>query len=268
MIDMNIPPLGLQLYSLRHEFTKDPQAALASISALGFRTIETAGDYGWSADTWRELLDRHGLQVVSAHLPLTRLETEFEALLSFQQALGNSNLIVPSLPPELRGTTTAFQEAAKRLMRLAEIAHQAGAFLLYHNHAFEFAHLDDDSGRCGMEVLMAETDPDLVAFQFDTYYLHRGGHDAADWLHRHANRTGMIHAKEYVALDESDTIAGQGNVDFRAIINLAIHNRWPIVVEYEGDQAPQVVRESGQYLQRLLQSELESHPEPPQEPEL
>jgi len=268
MQEMNIPPLALQLYSLRSEFEKNPETALASVAEFGFRCIETAGDYGWEVQKWRDWLEMHGLQVIAAHLPLAKLESRFEEELTFQRDLGNRHLVVPSLPRELQGSTRAFQQAAQRLMRIAEKAHEAGVHLHYHNHAFEFTHLEDDPESCGMEVLMAETDPDLVSFQFDTYYLHRGGHDAADWLHRHANRTAMVHAKEYVALDESDTIAGQGNVDFRAILNLAVHNGWPIVVEYEGENAPKVVQESGQYLQRLLEAELEAHAEPPREPEL
>jgi len=249
---MPIPRLALQLYSLRQEFKTQPPHAFESIPSLGYQRIETAGDYGWSAAEWQEKLAANQLEVEAAHLSLNQLENDLEATLEFQKAIGNDTVVVPALPPELRSMAAGFREAAARFMKLALLLHQAGFRLLYHNHAFEFAELADTDSGCGMDILLAETDPDLVAFEFDTYWLHRGGLDAAVFLHRHANRVAMVHAKEYRALDESDTVAGEGNVDFRTIVSLAKNNDWPIVVEYEGDNAPETVKASGEYFRNLI----------------
>ena len=247
--EMKMPTLSVQLYSLRRETAADPEAALREVPGLGFDGVELAGDYGWSAEKWRALLDETGLAVIGAHVGLAALETDLPALVQFHQTIGNTRLIVPGLAEELR-STIGYREAARRLTMASRKLRDDGFSVLYHNHAFEFDALPE--GSRGMDILMAETDAADVQFEFDTYWLERGGENARGFLEKHAARVGMIHAKELRTSDGADVPAGQGDVDFRAIIPRAKSHGWPVVVEFEGENAAASVQESAAYLRALL----------------
>ncbi len=234
--------LALQLYSLRRETAGNADAIVRQVPALGYDGVELAGTYGWSAEQWRKILSETALTVVGAHHRLDELEGAFD----FHRALGNHRLIVPSLPKGLD-----YRQGAQRLNNLGQRAKAAGFTLFYHNHAAEFA----DGG---MDILLTETDPGVVAFEVDTYWVERAGQNACDFIRQHVTRVGMIHAKDCRKRDGADVPAGQGDVDFPAIIELARQNAWPVVVEYEGspgagrgENALTAVAESARYLRTL-----------------
>jgi sugar phosphate isomerase/epimerase len=237
--------LALQLYSLRREFAAAAEATLRRVPALGYDGIELAGTYGWSADQWKKLLAETKLTVVGAHVGLADLETKWAETASFQRAIGNHRLVVPSLPKELHNAA-GFREAAHRLNALGKTASAGGFHLYYHNHSFEFAPLG--AGRCGMDILLAETDQSCVAFEVDTYWVERGGLDSRQFIERHAGRIGLIHAKELRKRDNADVPAGQGDIDFKFILPFARQKGWPVVVEFEGENAISAVTESARYL--------------------
>src|SRR5918996_1175307 len=51
-------PVGLQLYSLRGEFTRNVPATMEKVRDYGFKIVETAGTYNLSPQKFRELLDK------------------------------------------------------------------------------------------------------------------------------------------------------------------------------------------------------------------
>ena len=240
--------LALQLYSIRREMTADSVGTFRQVPAMGYDCVELAGTYGWSAGQWLALLQETKLQVVGAHLGLPALEGNWGPETLFQRTLGNSWLIVPSLPKELQ-TTEGYRQAAKRLNALGKRAQGEGFRFGYHNHAFEFAPLPE--GGCGMDILLRETDPANVAFEVDTYWVERGGRDARQFCEANRDRIGLVHAKELRKSDGADVPAGQGNVDFKAIIPQARQRGWQVVVEFEGESAVAAVTAGAKYLRGL-----------------
>lgn len=241
-------PLGVQLYSLRREFKTDAEAALRSVPKLGFGAVETAGTYDWSLDKWQSLLAETKLVVLGAHIGIDDLEKNVAGQIAFQKGLGNTRIIVPWIGEEHR-TTAGYQKLAKRLNALATEYGKAGFSILYHNHNFEFEKLAE--GSFGEEILMKETDPKLVKFEVDTYWVERGGLNSREFITSHADRIGMIHAKELRKKDNADVPAGQGDVDFKALVPLAKKNNWPVIVEFEGENAPDAVAASAKYLNAI-----------------
>jgi sugar phosphate isomerase/epimerase len=239
--------LALQLHSLRHEAATDPEGVVRRVPSLGFDSVEIAGTYGWSADHWKQLLTETKLRVVGAHVRLEALESEWDAQTEFHRAIGCPRLVVPSLPKNLQ-TVEGFSEAARRLMALGSRARSDGLALFYHNHAYEFSPLAD--GRCGMDILLAETDSTILGLEVDTYWVERSGVNSRDFIQRNAGRIAMLHAKEFCR-DGRDMPAGQGDVDWKIIIPLARSHGWPIIVEYEADNALSAVEASAQYLSTL-----------------
>lgn len=246
---MQKPTLSLQLWSLRQETAVDPFAALRTVASLGFEGVELAGTYNLTAPEMKTLLRDAGLTVVGAHVGLAEMEERLEATFEYHRAIGNPRLIVPYLPPDLQNSI-GYREVAARLNRLAVAAIEAGFEFGYHNHAFEFQPLED--GKCGMDILLAETDPSLVRFEFDVFWVEKGGRNAVSFLQEHSPRTFMIHAKELDKATDTEAVIGKGSIDFPSVIDLAKKQNWPIVVEFEGPNAPEAVKKGAAYLKSLL----------------
>jgi sugar phosphate isomerase/epimerase len=51
-------------------------------------------------------------------------------------------------------------------------------------------------GQTVMDLLLANTDPNLVKFEFDTYWAARGGVDPVEWLLKLGNRCDLTHQKD------------------------------------------------------------------------
>ncbi len=121
----------------------------------------------------------------------------------------------------------------------------------YHNHAFEFDALAG-ANEVGMDILLAETDPALVHFEYDAFWLESAGRNAVEFIRAQSKRVFLVHAKDLRKRDRQDVPAGQGDVDFRALIPLCTANDWPVIVEYEGAEAVESVRQGAAYLRPLL----------------
>lgn len=248
------PVVSVQLYALRREVAVDATAALRGVPALGFDGVELAGDYGWDADRWRDLLAETGLKAVAAHVGLEELEADFTALTVFHRTVGHRRLVVSSLPEALQRGADGYRAAARRLNALGARAADEGFRLFYHNHAFEFTPLAGGGGETpvGMDLLLQHTDPGTVRFEVDTFWVHRGGRDAVAFLREHAARVGLVHAKDLRREDGADVPLGEGAVDFAAVVALARTHRWPLVVEYESEGAPAALRRGAAHLRTLL----------------
>ena len=242
--------LYLQLWSLRHSTSTDAEGALLQVRGLGYDGVELAGDYGWSAGQWRALLDEAGLKAISAHVGLDALEKDFAAKVAFQRTVGIERFVIPSLNKELQ-TAEGYRQAAQRLNALGSKIQAEGFQLGYHNHAFEFDKLAGTS-EVGMDILLTETDPALVHFEYDAFWIEFTGRNAVEFIRAQSKRVFLVHAKDLRKRDRQDVPVGQGDVDFRALIPLCTANDWPVIVEYEGAEAAESVRQGAAYLRPLL----------------
>jgi sugar phosphate isomerase/epimerase len=239
--------LALQLHSLRHEAVTDPEGVVRSVPSLGFEAVEIANTYGWSADKWKNVLAETKLKIIGAHVRLEVLEKEWGAQVKFQRAIGNQRLVVPALPKELQ-TADGYAETARRLNALGDRVKADGFTLYYHNHDYEFLPFTD--GRCGMDILLAETDPRLLSLEVDTYWVERGWRNSREFIEQNVSRISLLHAKEFCR-DGRDMPAGQGDVNWKVIIPLLCNRGCPIIVEYEADGAVEAVAASARYLKTV-----------------
>src|SRR4051812_47945481 len=95
------PSLGVQLYSVRKDCTKDLPGTLNAVGKMGYKAVEFAGYYGRDAKTLRKLLDEAGLKCCGSHIHIPDLTgAELEKTVEFNKTLGNPNLMVASMPPK------------------------------------------------------------------------------------------------------------------------------------------------------------------------
>jgi len=112
-----------------------------------------------------------------------------------------------------RATWAAF---ARDLNEAGRMARDAGLRLGYHNHNWEFFRLTDDPSRTAFDVLIEETDPRLVHFELDLFWVTRGARDPVDLLRRLRGRVRQYHVKDMNQAGSFED-PGQGLLDFPRI---------------------------------------------------
>ena len=208
-------PIALQLYTVRDETAKDFKGTVRKVAQMGYAGVEFAGTGGLSAQEMKDLLAETKLKPAGNHVGLGPLETELEQVISFQKAIGNRFVGIPALPGEMRNPS-GFRKAAAAMNRIGAELKKAGLVLYYHNHNFEF---DVVQGERGIDILLKETDPDLVKFQCDVYWAYYAGEDPAAFIRAHAGRFPLIHLKDMAITGDQRTFTevGEGVLDFQAI---------------------------------------------------
>ncbi|RUT71635.1 sugar phosphate isomerase/epimerase [Flavobacterium cupreum] len=227
---MNKKEIGLQLYTLREELPKDIKATLAKVSSAGFTTVETYGfsirDQFWgvSAAEFKAILDANDLKAVSGHYGIGSFlddgdTTELKAAIAASKTLESAYLTIPWVDPPFRKNSDDYKKIAGRLNEAGKMCREAGLKLAYHNHDFEF---ESHNGVTGYEILLKETDKDLVHFEMDLYWVVRSGKDPLQLFRENPGRFTMWHVKDMDKLNPAlNTGVGSGSIDFKSIFKEA-----------------------------------------------
>ncbi len=233
------PKIALQLYSVREDCAKDLRGTLKAVAEMGYEGVELAGDYGYSVEEWRKLLDEFGLKVAGAHLGIdTLLGDNFAKTVEFQRTIGNINLVVPSLPQEMTCCKEAWLETAKLFSEIAQKAKAEGMRLGYHNHMIEFQPIN---GEIPWDIFFQNTSPD-VFMQLDTGNAMHGGISAEEVLNimkRYPGRQITVHLKEYSATNDK-AIIGEGDMKWKEFLTLCEttgNTEW-LIIEQESYAHP------------------------------
>ena len=98
------------------------------------------------------------------------------------------------------------KRTAALVNRIGEAAKRAGLHYVYHNHDFEFA--DQGGGAIGYDVLLRESDPELVKFEIDCGWMIFAGRNPIDYFKKYPNRFPMIHVKDFLPAHDKSAVAG------------------------------------------------------------
>ena len=207
-----VDQVGLQLYTLRKEMGQDFEGALARVAEIGYREMEFAGYFGRSANEVRQALDSNGLNSPAVHVQLGAVRENLQAEIEFASTVGQQYLVVPSVPGNERSADD-YRSHADALNRAGEECRRAGLKMAYHNHDFEF---EPTSGRIPYDILLEETDPELVAMELDLFWIVHAGHDPLEYIAAHPGRFSMLHVKDRDAAGAMVDV-GSGMIDFAAI---------------------------------------------------
>jgi sugar phosphate isomerase/epimerase len=209
-------PIGIQLYTVNGPMREDPAGTLKKLREIGFGEVESAGFGKLSAKEFRRRLDDAGLACPSAHLQfdVDNLGPTFENAHALGAAYAASGSLpapaVDGKPAPASSKRSMSLDEAKRtaalVNRIGEAAKRAGLQYVYHNHDFEFA--DQGGGAFGYDVLLRESEPELVKFEIDCGWMIFAGHNPIEYFKKYPNRFPLIHVKDFLARDKS---AGAGN---------------------------------------------------------
>ncbi|NBB14452.1 TIM barrel protein [Caulobacter sp. SLTY] len=206
-------PIGLQLYTLRKPFAADPLGTLERVREVGYDAVEFAAPLGSDFAGFSARMRDIGLDCPSAHVGLVDMAERPDEVLAMAETLGCRYLVMPYVLPDQRD----WQAVISTLGAFARRARDEGLRVAYHHHDFEFETTD---GVRPFDRLVAETDPDLVDFELDVYWLKKGGEDPAAVIERMAGRVKLLHLKD-MALDGGMADVGEGTFDFAALIQAA-----------------------------------------------
>ena len=245
-------PIGIQLYTVRELFAKDPMGTLEQVAAIGYREVEYGGGGYDKMDhaALRKTMDRLGLTSPSIHVGYEALASDFDGAVAMTKALGADTLIVPYMG-EAHRSAEGWKAAVADFNRYAERLKKAGLGFAYHNHDFEFTL--KPGGTSLFDTLIADADPALVQIELDLFWAVAAGEDPKAIIRRLAGRIYAYHVKDRTA-DGKMTSVGKGVIDFADIFTLnAVAGVKHFYVENDQSPAPYLpdITTSFQTLSRL-----------------
>ena len=129
-----------------------------------------------------------------------------------------------------RQSVEAVKRAAAHYNANGKLTRKFGMKILIHNHTQEFELLDDGK-TTQYDVLLAETDPALVAMQLDIGWASVAGQNILEMFRKNPGRFELWHVKDAVGMKGIDSTltpdqrrpktrlvpVGQGEIDYKAI---------------------------------------------------
>lgn len=203
--------IAIQMYSIKDITQESYLNGFKLVSKLGFKNIELAGNYGLSADKFKDVCDEYGLKVVSAHIGGTsKTNEEIKKLIDFHHTIGNNMIVCPWSPAKDLESAKAI---AKELKEYQNIMESEGFAFGYHNHGFEFNKVDGEIRI--IDIFAAEG----VKLQPDIYWVKVGGAEPLDFLKQYKSQIISLHFKEYGDNNTNPEFGEGGILDWQAIMD-------------------------------------------------
>ncbi|ALI98500.1 sugar phosphate isomerase/epimerase family protein [Rufibacter tibetensis] len=224
--DTGLSDIGIQLYTLRELLPTDVKGVIGKVAQAGYQDVET---YGYSVDkgywglqptAFKQLLTDNNLLSTSGHYEFGQYMKDgntdiVKRYIEAGNIVGHKYITVPYLGEDLRNSADAYKNIAEKVNKAAELCKDAGLKLAYHNHDFEFKQYGDTTG---YDILLKETDPGLVSFEADLFWMEKAGRKPVDLFNQHKGRFVMWHVKD---MDKNspdlNTEIGSGSIDYKAI---------------------------------------------------
>lgn len=233
-------PVGLELYSVRNEFTKDVMGTLRGVAKMGYEGFEVWAPYfNWTPDYAKEvrkLIDDLGMKCYSTHNGANSFAPDnVQKAIDLNQILG-SKFIVMASAGRVEGID-GWKGVAERLSAGAEKMKSAGIRAGFHNHASEFRAID---GKLPMEVLAQNTTKDVV-LQLDVGTCMEAGADPVAWVKKNPGRIASIHCKDWAPPPKGyRVLLGEGVSPWKQIFEAveSVGGLEYYLVEQEGSDYP------------------------------
>ncbi len=229
--------VGLQLYSVRDEMSKDPLGSLKQVAAMGYKYVEHADYrnrkfYDYAASDFRKILDDLGLNMISGHTAFGRQhwdETKQDFSDSWKWTvedaaiLGQKYVTSPSMDDSMRKNYDDFMRYMGIFNKCGDLCKKSGMKFAYHNHDFEFTEKLNNMKL--FDIMMKTLDPKQVVIQLDIGNLYNGGAIAMDVVKQYPKRFENVHAKDEIKAGEGkekyeSCILGEGIVEAQKVLEL------------------------------------------------
>lgn len=249
--------IALQLYTVRTLTERDFPGTLSMLAGMGYRAVEFAGYGDQTAAELRQVLDDLDMTAVSAHIGLAVFQEQPEDALANAQTLGCDYAVIPWVGEEWRQSADRVKQLATILNRTGELCQREGLGFAYHNHWFEFSQVAG-TDRLMLDLLLEQTDPNVVKLELDLGWAVYAGADPAALLQRLSGRIPLVHVKD-VSKDKSNTNVpvSEGIIDWPPLLAAAKAEgvEW-YIVEHDNPADPLLDSETSlKNLTRLMEAE-------------
>jgi len=180
---------------------------------------------------WKKLIAESGLKVVAIHEDLESILKDPLKIIEEARAYKTDCIIVTGMFRYDYSSQKAVIELANKLNQAGKLLDAGGVQLLYHNHNCEFRRVE--SAKTAYQLLIEETDPQYVNFEFDSYWAIEAGCDAVGLMETLGERMKLYHINDRGirvkgskgSILKSDGMElGYGNINLKALIEAAKKN--------------------------------------------
>ena len=252
-------PVGMELWTYRHQLEKDLGGTLSQIQRLGFKEVETASLYGRSAEEFQGILRQHDLTCTSLIVDYQRLQSGLQSVISDAKTLGAGYVLTSGMPHQGELSADDVHQASANFNEWGLTLKGQGLRFGYHPHGFEFVHTPTATL---FDVLIEETKPEYVTMELDAFWFVHGGADPVTYLEKYPGRFDIMHLKDIekgapndltgFAPDNTSVSLGSGEIYWPAIFRAADKAGVKhYFIEDESPRAPQQVLETKKYLSQL-----------------
>jgi sugar phosphate isomerase/epimerase len=236
--------LGIQLYSVRDDMKKDPAGTLKKLANIGYKDVEHAGYenrkfYEYPIADFKKLLSDTGLKMDSGHSFLGSQQwdksandftDEWKYTIEDAAAAGMKYVISPGVDESLCKSMEDFKHYIDMFNKSGELCKKSGIHFAFHNESYEINHNLD--GKSIYDLILQQTDKNLVAQQMDIGNMYEPGGRALNFLKKYPGRFKLMHVKDEMKKNKpgengnlyESTILGKGVIDIKAIIDYARNN--------------------------------------------
>lgn len=232
--------VGVQLYSVRDDMKKAPLQTLQALAKMGYRHVEHANYeagkfYGYAPTEFKKVLDDLGLRMPSGHTVMreqhwdaaTKTFTpEWKQTVADAATVGQMFVISPWLDERFRKSSDDLKRFMEVFNKSGELCKTHGMKFGYHNHNFEFSTKLD--GKPMYDLMLENTDPELVIHQLDMGNMYGAGGRAMEIINRFPNRFQSLHVKDEIKATKGEmeepyesTVLGKGLIDVKDVLALA-----------------------------------------------
>ena len=232
---------GIQLYSVKDFMAKDVKETITEIGKMGYKVVEAAGFFDYSAEDFKKICDEAGVACESTHTGFSALDDDFDGIVAYLKTLGCKRFIIPWAPCSSKEEIDATVDKFNKYQPMLE---KERIELMFHNHWTEFVPNKD-----GLIPHVEFKNRTKIKFQIDVCWAYRGLVNPIYLLESLKDRIDVIHLKD------GDMTAGkplgQGTAPIFEIVRWATKNGVDMVVENEPTADRQMI-EAKQCIDYLL----------------
>lgn len=214
--------LGAQTYTIRQfmQSERDFAESMRRLAQMGYTSIQLSGAGPLKPEFIRAACDDNGLTIVLTHTKPERILNDIDGVIREHQTLGCKYVGIGSMPERYRCDAWIDRFAVDYTAPAQELK-DAGMYLMYHNHNFEWQRLAN--GRRMIDVLLSQMPAELMGVTLDTYWVQAAGADVLAWIDSLAGRIPCLHLKDMAVCGFQQRFApvGEGNMDFARILQHA-----------------------------------------------
>lgn len=253
-------PFGIQLYSLRNQLAKDVPGSLKHIREAGYTDVETAGFYNMPPADFKKELDKTGLKCTAMHAgDDNRFRNQLDAILAEARVFKPDFIISPWVGEQRRKDPEGCKRVAEEFNTWGKKVQEDGFRFAFHNHDAEFKPV---GGSTAMDIFIQESDPKLVFFELDLFWVKRAGIDPGDYLRKYPGRFKLVHLKDIEmgrplgdfkpTPDDWCVPLGTGQIDWTKTLGACADTGVThYYVEDESSGAPDAIKQSFEYLKKV-----------------